>query len=161
MGIQLRILKSRSSEDVGESTRLDVQMDFSEIHVWISIFFKLFWYCNFYNHVTASLVDDVFPLYFSFLEKLALQFWRYWKLMLSLFYTYRYRSVLAVKLWQPSISVKLIPLLCVCFIVGKYGTIMYELYSIVLCLCLDNCSLYVISLLHLSWSMRFLWIEKV
>ncbi|GMY06946.1 protein SABRE isoform X1, partial [Fagus crenata] len=33
MGIQLRILKSRSSEDVGESTRLDVQMDFSEIHL--------------------------------------------------------------------------------------------------------------------------------
>jgi hypothetical protein len=33
MGIQLKIIKSRSSEDAGESTRLDVQMDFSEIHV--------------------------------------------------------------------------------------------------------------------------------
>lgn len=33
MGIQLKSIKSRSNEDVGESTRLDVQMDFSEIHV--------------------------------------------------------------------------------------------------------------------------------
>jgi len=43
MGIQLKIIKSRSSEDVGDSTRLDVQMDFSEIHVWILMFFKLYW----------------------------------------------------------------------------------------------------------------------
>ncbi|KAK9271467.1 hypothetical protein L1049_027058 [Liquidambar formosana] len=33
MGIQLKSIKSRSSEDVGDSTRLDVQMDFSEIHL--------------------------------------------------------------------------------------------------------------------------------
>ncbi|XP_042988908.1 protein SABRE isoform X2 [Carya illinoinensis] len=33
MGIQLKIIKSRFSEDVGDSTRLDVQMDFSEIHL--------------------------------------------------------------------------------------------------------------------------------
>ena len=33
MGIQLKSIKSRSTEDVGESTRLDVQLDFSEIHV--------------------------------------------------------------------------------------------------------------------------------
>ncbi|XP_031392933.1 protein SABRE [Punica granatum] len=33
MGIQLRCTKSRSTEDLGESTRLDVQMDFSEIHL--------------------------------------------------------------------------------------------------------------------------------
>lgn len=33
MGIQLRSIKSRSAEDVGESTLIEVQMDFSEIHV--------------------------------------------------------------------------------------------------------------------------------
>lgn len=33
MGIQLKCMKSRSVEDVGESVRLDVQMEFSEIHV--------------------------------------------------------------------------------------------------------------------------------
>lgn len=33
MGIQVKSTKSRSVEDVGESTRLDIQMDFSEIHV--------------------------------------------------------------------------------------------------------------------------------
>ncbi|KAJ7965889.1 Golgi-body localization protein domain isoform 1 [Quillaja saponaria] len=33
MGIELKSIKSRSTEDVGESTRLDVQMDFSEIHL--------------------------------------------------------------------------------------------------------------------------------
>ncbi|GAV66856.1 Fmp27_GFWDK domain-containing protein/Apt1 domain-containing protein [Cephalotus follicularis] len=33
MGIQLKSMKSRCTEDVGESTRLDVQMDFSEIHL--------------------------------------------------------------------------------------------------------------------------------
>lgn len=33
MGIQLKVIKSCSSEDVGDSTRLDVQMDFSEIHL--------------------------------------------------------------------------------------------------------------------------------
>jgi len=32
-GIQLKCVKTRSSEDVGESTRLDFQLDFSEIHV--------------------------------------------------------------------------------------------------------------------------------
>lgn len=34
MGIQLKSTKSRSTEDVGESTRLDFQVEFSEIHVW-------------------------------------------------------------------------------------------------------------------------------
>ncbi|XP_070682063.1 protein SABRE-like isoform X1 [Malus domestica] len=33
MGIQLKSTKSQSSEDVGETTRLDVQLDFSEIHL--------------------------------------------------------------------------------------------------------------------------------
>lgn len=33
MGIQLTIIKSRSGDDVGESTRLDVQMDLSKIHL--------------------------------------------------------------------------------------------------------------------------------
>ncbi|KAA8538196.1 hypothetical protein F0562_027804 [Nyssa sinensis] len=33
MGIQLKSIKSQSNEDVAESTRLDVQMDFSEIHL--------------------------------------------------------------------------------------------------------------------------------
>ncbi|KAF5739794.1 Golgi-body localization protein domain isoform 1 [Tripterygium wilfordii] len=33
MGIQLKSIKSRSTEDVGDSTRLDVQIDFSEIHL--------------------------------------------------------------------------------------------------------------------------------
>ncbi|XP_059634339.1 protein SABRE isoform X2 [Cornus florida] len=33
MGIELKSIKSRSIEDVGESTRLEVQMDFSEIHL--------------------------------------------------------------------------------------------------------------------------------
>ncbi|GMN40176.1 hypothetical protein TIFTF001_009410 [Ficus carica] len=33
MGIQLRSVKSQANEDVGESTRLDVQLDFSEIHL--------------------------------------------------------------------------------------------------------------------------------
>ncbi|XP_015579784.2 protein SABRE [Ricinus communis] len=33
MGIQFKSLKTRCTEDVGESTRLDIQMDFSEIHL--------------------------------------------------------------------------------------------------------------------------------
>ncbi|KAK8354641.1 hypothetical protein V6Z12_A05G233800 [Gossypium hirsutum] len=33
MGIQLKCIKSRSTEDLGESARLDVQLDFSEIHL--------------------------------------------------------------------------------------------------------------------------------
>ena len=33
MGIQLKSIKSQLSEDVGESTRVDIQLDFSEIHV--------------------------------------------------------------------------------------------------------------------------------
>lgn len=33
MGIQLKCIKSRSSEEMGDSTRLDFQMDFSEIHL--------------------------------------------------------------------------------------------------------------------------------
>ncbi|KAF8029833.1 hypothetical protein BT93_E2300 [Corymbia citriodora subsp. variegata] len=33
MGIQFRCLKTRSTEDVGESTRLDIQVEFSEIHL--------------------------------------------------------------------------------------------------------------------------------
>ncbi|KAK4747514.1 hypothetical protein SAY87_014100 [Trapa incisa] len=33
VGVQLRCTKSRSSEDAGESTRLDVQLDFGEIHL--------------------------------------------------------------------------------------------------------------------------------
>lgn len=32
-GIQLKSIKSRSTEDVGENTRLDFQLEFSEIHV--------------------------------------------------------------------------------------------------------------------------------
>ena len=35
MGIQLKSVKSRFIEDIGESTRLDLQLDFSEIHVWV------------------------------------------------------------------------------------------------------------------------------
>lgn len=35
MGIQVEIIKARSMEEVGESTRLDIQMDFNEIHVSI------------------------------------------------------------------------------------------------------------------------------
>lgn len=34
MGIQLKSIKSRSIEDVGESTRLDIQLDFSEINLF-------------------------------------------------------------------------------------------------------------------------------
>ncbi|KAF7830032.1 protein SABRE isoform X1 [Senna tora] len=33
MGIQLKSIKSRSAEDVGESTRLDFQLEFNEIHL--------------------------------------------------------------------------------------------------------------------------------
>ncbi|XP_038714762.1 protein SABRE isoform X2 [Tripterygium wilfordii] len=33
MGIQLKSIKSRSMEDMGDNTRLDVQIDFSEIHL--------------------------------------------------------------------------------------------------------------------------------
>ncbi|PON89822.1 FMP [Trema orientale] len=33
MGIQLKSIKSQASEDAGESTRLDIQLDFSEIHL--------------------------------------------------------------------------------------------------------------------------------
>lgn len=32
-GIQLKSIKSQSSDDTGDNTRIDVQMDFSEIHV--------------------------------------------------------------------------------------------------------------------------------
>ena len=34
-GIQFRCLKTRSTEDVGESTRLDIQVEFSEIYVLV------------------------------------------------------------------------------------------------------------------------------
>lgn len=45
MGIQLKSIKTQSSEDVGESTRLDFQLDFSEIHVRVSLLnpLKYFW----------------------------------------------------------------------------------------------------------------------
>ncbi|XP_062099220.1 protein SABRE [Humulus lupulus] len=33
MGIQLKSIKSQASEDVGESTHIDIQLDFSEIHL--------------------------------------------------------------------------------------------------------------------------------
>jgi len=36
-GVQLKSNKSRSSEDGGESTRIDFQLDFGEIHVRIPI----------------------------------------------------------------------------------------------------------------------------
>lgn len=36
MGIQLKTIKSQASEDVGESTRLDLHLDFSEIHVCVT-----------------------------------------------------------------------------------------------------------------------------
>lgn len=32
-GIQLKCIKSKSTEDVGDTTRLDVQLEFSEINV--------------------------------------------------------------------------------------------------------------------------------
>lgn len=41
MGIQLKSIKSQAIED-GESTRLDVQLDFSEIHVWALLLLKCF-----------------------------------------------------------------------------------------------------------------------
>lgn len=43
MGIQFRIIKSRCLEDLGETARLDLQMEFSEIHV----LFKPFCFGNF------------------------------------------------------------------------------------------------------------------
>ncbi|KAL0392207.1 UNVERIFIED_CONTAM: protein SABRE [Sesamum radiatum] len=33
MGVQLKLMKSRSVEDVGESAKLDIQLEFSEIHL--------------------------------------------------------------------------------------------------------------------------------
>lgn len=41
MGIQFRIMKSRCLEDLGETARLHLQMEFSEIHVLFKLF--LFW----------------------------------------------------------------------------------------------------------------------
>lgn len=43
MGIQFKIIKSRCSEDLGESARFDLQMEFSEIHVLFKllVFWKL------------------------------------------------------------------------------------------------------------------------
>lgn len=50
MGIQVEIIKARSMEEVGESTRLDIQMDFNEIHVSILLpmLFRAFGYHNLY-----------------------------------------------------------------------------------------------------------------
>lgn len=46
-GIQLKSTKSRSTEDVGESTRLDFQLEFSEIHVSLTVNYgeALFAFC--------------------------------------------------------------------------------------------------------------------
>lgn len=46
MGIQLKCIKSRSSEEMGDSTRLDFQMDFSEIHVRMLFLFVLLHSCG-------------------------------------------------------------------------------------------------------------------
>lgn len=42
MGIQLKCIKSKSVEEVGESARLDVQLEFSEIYVSSKIVLVLF-----------------------------------------------------------------------------------------------------------------------
>lgn len=83
------------------------------MYKWISVRFTYGYWCSltsigivvFTTMLQHHLSMVIFSLYFSCSEKLVLQFWRYWKLMLFLFYTYRYRSVLSVKLWPPSISV--------------------------------------------------------
>lgn len=41
MGIQFKIIKTRCAEDSGETARLDLQMEFSEIHVMFKLL--LFW----------------------------------------------------------------------------------------------------------------------
>lgn len=63
MGIQLKSTKSRSIEDVGESTRLDVELDFSEIYVCMKCF-KCFYHNSLYDSnkcfhsVLSSLKND-------------------------------------------------------------------------------------------------------
>lgn len=63
MAIQLKSTKSRSVEDVGESTRLDIELDFSEIYVcmkcikcWYHIL-RIIHICVFHS-VLSSLKND-------------------------------------------------------------------------------------------------------
>lgn len=81
-GIQLKSTKSQSVEDVGESTRLDVQLEFSEIHVCVKAY-------NMYSHKCSSVwyflslfllfskFSTDFSVNGSFFGKLAFQVWRY------------------------------------------------------------------------------------
>lgn len=56
MGIQFKIIKSRCSEDLGETARLDLQMEFSEIHV----LFKLLFFFGNFQHLLYSICPHFF-----------------------------------------------------------------------------------------------------
>lgn len=56
MGIQLRCSKSHWSEDVVESTRLDIHMDFSEIHVWQQNIILSLWITCFPTFLPSCLI---------------------------------------------------------------------------------------------------------
>ena len=79
MGIQFKIIKSRCLEDLGETARLDLQMEFSEIHV----LFKLLSFQKLaalrFKYLSCSLLNlcDHFSYDLSYSERLALHFWRY------------------------------------------------------------------------------------
>lgn len=71
MGIQLKSIKTQSSEDVGESTRLDVQLDFSEIHVRVSLLNpKVLLVILFYIHCHFGLfLTAIFGIIFQLLRE--------------------------------------------------------------------------------------------
>lgn len=62
MGIQLKSTKSRSTEDVGESSRLDVELDFCEIYVCMKCFKFLYHIMDSHicsHSVLSSLKNDL------------------------------------------------------------------------------------------------------
>lgn len=64
MGIQFKIIKSRCLEDLGETARLDLQMEFSEIHVLFKLL--LIWKLAALSlnicHVACSIFLTIFPM---------------------------------------------------------------------------------------------------
>ena len=78
VGFQFKIIKSPCLEDSGETARLDLQMEFSEIHVLFKLL--LFWKLAVINFYIVMLLDCFLNRFWcdvSYLERLALPFWRY------------------------------------------------------------------------------------
>ncbi|KAK7301095.1 hypothetical protein RJT34_11955 [Clitoria ternatea] len=64
IGVQFKSVKSRPAKDIGESTRLHFQLEFSEIHVWIvsAYLLKLLWYAFHFSFLLLAYKSFIVPL---------------------------------------------------------------------------------------------------